>query len=76
MPVIPRTGARYRHYKGGVYRLLHEATIEATLEPCMVYRAESDGHIWVRPLKEWNGTVHDEVNGVARRVRRFERVPE
>lgn len=39
---------RYRHYKGGLYDLVCEATLEADLTPMIVYRA-SDGSIWIRP---------------------------
>lgn len=39
---------RYRHYKGGVYELVCEATMEADRTPLIVYRAE-DGSIWSRP---------------------------
>lgn len=66
---VPRTRALYRHYQGGLYRLLHEAILEATEEPVVVYRSEADGRIWVRSLREWNQKVQPG-------VRRFERVPE
>jgi hypothetical protein len=39
---------KYRHYKGGVYELVGEATLEADLSPVIVYRA-ADGTLWVRP---------------------------
>ncbi|RJG00510.1 DUF1653 domain-containing protein [Noviherbaspirillum sedimenti] len=39
---------RYRHYKGGIYELVCEATQEADLTPVIVYRAH-DGSVWVRP---------------------------
>lgn len=39
---------RYRHYKGGLYDLVCEATLEADLTPLIVYRAQ-DGSVWVRP---------------------------
>jgi len=39
---------RYRHYKGGIYELVCEATLEADLTPMIVYRA-ADGSIWTRP---------------------------
>ena len=39
---------RYRHYKGGLYELVCEATLEADLTPLIVYRAQ-DGSVWVRP---------------------------
>ena len=38
----------YRHYKGGIYELVCEATLESDLTPMIVYRA-SDESTWVRP---------------------------
>lgn len=39
---------QYRHYKGGIYELVGEATLESDLSPMIVYRAE-DGSLWIRP---------------------------
>lgn len=39
---------RYRHYKGGIYEFVCEATQEADLQPAIVYRAP-DGSLWIRP---------------------------
>jgi len=39
---------QYRHYKGGLYELVCEATLEADLSPMIIYRAH-DGSIWARP---------------------------
>jgi len=39
---------QYRHYKGGLYELVCEATLEADLSPMIIYRA-ADGSIWARP---------------------------
>ena len=41
-------GQRYRHYKGGLYEFVCEATLEADLSPLVVYRA-ANGTVWVRP---------------------------
>lgn len=38
----------HRHYKGGLYEVLHEATLESDLSAMIVYRA-ADGSIWIRP---------------------------
>ncbi|MCG2586591.1 DUF1653 domain-containing protein [Massilia sp. TS11] len=38
---------RYRHYKGGIYELVGEATYEADLSPMIVYRSPK-GDLWVR----------------------------
>lgn len=53
---------KYRHYKGGIYELVGEATLESDLTPMIVYRA-ADGSLWVRPksvfmeLIEYDGTL-------------------
>lgn len=39
---------RYRHYKGGVYELVCEATLESDHTPMVVYRA-ANGTVWIRP---------------------------
>jgi hypothetical protein len=57
---------RYRHYKGGLYEVVCEATIEADHTPVVVYRGE-DGKTWVRPRDVFFESV--EVGGV--RMPRF-----
>lgn len=57
---------RYRHYKGGIYELICEATREADLVPVIVYRAHN-GTVWVRDKAVFFETI--EVDG--RRVQRF-----
>ncbi|MDB5763292.1 MAG: hypothetical protein JWQ21_2287 [Herminiimonas sp.] len=39
---------RYRHYKGGIYELVCEATLESDHTPMIVYKA-ADGSVWTRP---------------------------
>lgn len=39
---------KYRHYKGGMYELVCEATLESDLTPMIVYRA-ANGSVWIRP---------------------------
>lgn len=40
----------FRHYKGGVYRLLYTARNSETLEELVVYQAMyGDRAVWVRP---------------------------
>jgi hypothetical protein len=57
---------RFRHYKGGVYEVVCEATLEADHTPVVVYRGE-DGTTWVRPTAAFFESV--EVDGV--RMPRF-----
>jgi hypothetical protein len=60
---------RYRHYKGGLYELVCEATMEADHTSLIVYRA-ADGSIWCRPKAVFFERI--EVDGV--QVQRFEQV--
>ena len=39
---------QYRHYKGGIYDFVCEATLESDLTPMVVYKA-ADGSVWIRP---------------------------
>jgi DNA polymerase-3 subunit epsilon len=39
---------QYRHYKGGLYELVCEATQESDLSPVIVYRSHN-GSVWTRP---------------------------
>lgn len=61
---MPETDVqRYRHYKGGIYEHICEATQESDLVTMLVYRA-ADGSIWTRPKHvffEWL-----EIDGVKR----------
>lgn len=57
---------RFRHYKGGIYELVCEATQESDLSPVIVYRSHN-GSIWTRPKSVFFEMV--EVEGV--RVPRF-----
>lgn len=58
----------YEHYKGQRYLVLMVATLEATLEPHVVYvplyETEGAATVWLRPLDDFSASV--EVNGVIR----------
>lgn len=62
---------RYRHFKGGEYRLIGVASHSETLEPMVVYQAlYGEGGLWVRPAAMWSETVLHE----GREVMRFTRI--
>lgn len=64
-------GARYQHYKGNLYVVLHVALLEATNEPCVVYQMEYGARaIFIRPLDDWLATVA--LDG--KRMQRFTKV--
>ncbi|MFI3170301.1 MAG: DUF1653 domain-containing protein [Faecalibacterium sp.] len=45
---------KYRHFKGGEYRVLSIAKHSETLAPMVVYQAlYEQGGIWVRPAELW-----------------------
>ncbi len=46
-------GQQVKHLKtGGLYRILHLAKIEATLEEVYVYEALRNQTVWIRPKSE------------------------
>ena len=47
--LVVEAGRRYRHAKGGVYRVVGEATHTETKEALVVYVAGADGSLWARP---------------------------
>ncbi|MBC7404102.1 MAG: DUF1653 domain-containing protein [Cytophaga sp.] len=57
---------RYRHYKGGLYELVCEATQESDLSPVIVYRSHN-GSIWTRPKSVFFETI--KVDGIE--IQRF-----
>ena len=60
------SGKKFRHYKGGIYELVCEATQEADLSPVIVYRSHN-GSVWTRPKANFFETIS--VGGVS--VQRF-----
>ena len=59
---------RYRHFKGGEYRVLYTARHSETEEELVVYQAlYGEGGCWVRPAAMWS----EEVERDGKRVRRF-----
>ena len=61
MAAHPQPGL-YRHYKGGFYTLLCVGRHSETEEWLVIYRSESTGDTWVRPLAMWG----EQVGGVPR----------
>ena len=57
---------RYRHYKGGIYELICEATLESDPSVTMiVYRADN-GTIWTRPASVFFEMIEHEGQSVQR----------
>ena len=47
----------YRHFKGGIYRVIGIAKHSEDLSPMVVYQSLKDDSYWVRPAEMWNETV-------------------
>ena len=61
----------YRHYKGGMYRVICLAHHSETLEDMVVYEAlDGSTGCWVRLASMWNETVI--IDGIEKK--RFEKV--
>ena len=62
----------FRHYKGGLYRLICRARTEASADPVVVYQDVGTGRFYVRPVGEWTEaiTIPDGARGETF-VRRF-----
>lgn len=51
---LPQPGELWRHWRGGLYRVVCLALNEGTHGECVVYAdAAREGHCWVRPLWQW-----------------------
>lgn len=47
----------YRHYKGGLYRLIGEGRHTETNESLVIYVSVETGKLWVRPSDMFYGVV-------------------
>jgi hypothetical protein len=56
----------YRHFKGGIYKVVAIALHSETLEEMVVYQNAENGKIWVRPASMWNEKVEYEGKTVNR----------
>lgn len=71
LPVL--SPGRYRHFKGGEYRVIGLARNSETLEPMVVYEALYDaGGLWIRP----HAMFVEEVEVAGQRQPRFVRIGE
>ena len=46
-------GSRWRHRKGGTYRVVTTATEEAARTTVVVYQADADGQVWTRAADDF-----------------------
>ena len=66
----PVIGIAYRHYKGGLYEVLHLAKHTTTKETLVIYKSILYGSYYARPLQEWFEEV--KLEGSCELVPRFE----
>ena len=58
MNTIIRPGQIWRHFKGGVYRVLYLAKHSETGEDLVIYTSnDGGGTVWARPASMWLETV-------------------
>ena len=63
----------YKHFKGGIYRLLNIAKDSETQEKVVVYQAlYGKGEIWIRPYTMFFGTVERD----GKVIQRFTKITE
>jgi hypothetical protein len=57
---------RYRHYKGGIYELICEATLESDPSVTMIVYRAANGTIWTRPASVFFEMIEHEGQSVPR----------
>ncbi len=63
----------YRHYKGGVYRVLYMAKHTETEEQLVVYKSLDNDMYWARPAHMFKGFVFLRYGHIVRRFSLVER---
>jgi hypothetical protein len=66
--IYPEPGKYYRHYKGGLYKVLHLSTHTETKEVLVNYQSIHFGSYYSRPLDSWNEPV---INELQQKIERF-----
>jgi len=56
-PIIE--GGTWRHYKGGLYRVICRSRLESSGVPHVTYQSVETGRIYTRPEHEWTEFVSD-----------------
>lgn len=50
-------GQNFRHFKGGLYKIIAQSTEEATGTPVVIYQNQKDARIWSRPNADFFSMV-------------------
>lgn len=62
----------YKHYKGGVYKVIGTSTHAETEEKLVLYIDANSGELWSRPENMWEDEVY--VSRFLRSLKRFEKI--
>jgi hypothetical protein len=62
----PKDGDQYRHYKGGLYEIVATGFLEATEQPCVIYRSLKNNSIWVRTVENFFELIDRDAQPVPR----------
>jgi hypothetical protein len=54
---VPKEGEVYKHFKGGIYVILHEAFSTEDESPQVVYKSIDSALVWVRPTSDFSATM-------------------
>lgn len=68
----PEPNRIYRHYKGGLYRVLFLSKHTETGEVLVNYQSIHFGSYYSRPLDLWNELVSDETSVLDEKIKRYE----
>lgn len=63
-------GKKYKHYKGGIYRVINIAIHTETNEVLVIYQGLETNKVWARPKEMFEETV--EIDGKI--INRFEQL--
>lgn len=67
----PKVGKLYKHYKGGIYRILTLAKHSETQDTLVIYQSTEFGSVYARPLEMWFEDVNKSADEDGRVVYRF-----
>ncbi len=56
---LPQPGALYKHYKGGLYKILHIGYSAEDVSLQVIYQCENSKEVWVRSLIEFLDVLED-----------------
>ncbi len=54
---VPKEGEVYKHFKGGLYVILHAAFSTEDESPQVVYKSVDSHLVWVRPMSDFTARM-------------------